>query len=88
MPTSPVTHVPTTSPSKSLTTAVAAAPRYKLTTAFFRYSGWVEKSASLIVEALNPTVKKILRQPWARCKDPISRVFPSSLMCGGTSGAS
>jgi hypothetical protein len=63
MPTSPVTHVPATSPSKSLTTAVAVAPRYKLTTAFFRYSGWVEKSASLIVEALNSTVKKILRRP-------------------------
>jgi hypothetical protein len=62
-------------------------PPHKLTIGIFS-NMLLEKSASLIVEALYSSVKKILRRVCGRCKHPISRVFPAFLMCGGASAPS
>jgi hypothetical protein len=56
-----------------------APPPHKLTNGIFSKLKAVEKSASLIVEALYSGVKNILRRSDARCKDRISRVFPAFL---------
>jgi hypothetical protein len=77
-----------TSPRKAQRPRIAVVPPHKLTNGIFSYKPLVEKSASLIVESLYSSVKKILRRPFLRCKEPISRVFPAFLMCGGASGAS
>jgi hypothetical protein len=68
--------------------AMQPLPPHKLTIGIFSKLWLSEKSASLIVGALYSSVKKILRRPFLRCKEPISRVFPAFLMCGGASGAS
>jgi hypothetical protein len=60
-------------------------PPHKLTIGIFSNLWLTEKSASLIVEALYSSVKKILRHVPLRCKHPISRVFTAFLMCGGAS---
>ncbi|MBN3855931.1 MULTISPECIES: hypothetical protein [unclassified Paraburkholderia] len=54
-------------------------PPHKLTNGIFSKLKAVEKSASLIVEALYSGVKNILRRARTRCKDRISRVFPAFL---------
>jgi hypothetical protein len=54
-------------------------PPHKLTNGIFSKIKAVEKSASLIVEALYSAVKNILRRPLTRCKERISRVFPAFL---------
>jgi hypothetical protein len=56
-------------------------PPHKLTNGIFSKLTAVEKSASLIVEALYSAVKNILRPCRTRCKDRISRVFPAFLAC-------
>ncbi|NIF52748.1 hypothetical protein F3J19_11685 [Burkholderia sp. Ax-1724] len=65
IPTSPVTHVTTTSPSKSHDHTRQPLPPHKLTIGIFSKLWLGEKSASLIVEALYSSVKKILRR---RCR--------------------
>ena len=86
IPTSPVTQ--SHEPSKSPTTAECSRPSSQAHQRHFFYRPHIEKSASLIVESLYSSVKKILRRYVRRCKEPISRVFPAFLMCGGASGAS
>ncbi|WP_321783376.1 hypothetical protein [Paraburkholderia sp. J94] len=56
-------------------------PPHKLTNGIFSKLKAVEKSASLIVEALYSAVKNILRPCQTRCKEHISRVFPAFLEC-------
>jgi hypothetical protein len=63
-------------------------PPHKLTFGIFSNMWLTEKSASLIVEALYSSVKKILRGVLVRCKHPISRVFPAFLMCAGATAPS
>jgi hypothetical protein len=58
---------------------VRSPPPHKLTNGIFSKLKAVEKSASLIVEALYSGVKNILRRSRTRCKDRISRVFPAFL---------
>ncbi|TAM29736.1 MAG: hypothetical protein EPN59_12420 [Paraburkholderia sp.] len=52
---------------------------------FFEYET-VEKSASLIVEALYSAVKNILRRCMTRCKENIARVFTAFPKCSITAG--
>ena len=72
IPTSPVTHVTTTSPRKARRPRNAAAPSSQAHHRHF-FDLWLsEKSASLIVGALYSSVKKILR---CRCR-VANRRFP------------
>jgi hypothetical protein len=68
--------------------AMQPLPPHKLTIGIFSKLWLSEKSASLIVEALYSSVKKILRRRYTRCQQAVSRVFPSFVMCGCASGAS
>jgi len=72
IPTSPVTHVTTTSPRKARRPRDAAAPSSQAHHRHFFDLWRSEKSASLIVEALYSSVKKILRR---RCR-VANRRFP------------
>jgi hypothetical protein len=58
----------------------------KLTIGIFSNLWLTEKSASLIVEALYSSVKKILRPTLSHYKRAISRVFTAFLMCVCASG--